>query len=272
MQGKIKIEDAGFDWKILGPDVPTKESDLAYVAWKSDQDAYAFSGQKCSAQSMLFVHDNWLEAPASFEQRIAALAATRTLADLTVGPVLTVTTAAFQAHVKALLALPGARLLFGGGTLEQRCGPHRIPACYGAFEPTAVFVPLATMLANDDAFAVVTREIFGPLQIVTRYGDGDLEGVLEACERMNNHLTAAVVSNDVAFRRAVLSRTVNGTTYVGMRARTTGAPQNHWFGPAGDPRAAGIGTPDAIRMVWSCHREIICDEGPVPDGFKCIQS
>jgi 1-pyrroline-5-carboxylate dehydrogenase len=31
-----------------------------------------------------------------------------------------------------------------------------------------------------------------------------------------------------------------------MRARTTGAPQNHWFGPCGDPRAAGIGTPEAI--------------------------
>ena len=29
----------------------------------------------------------------------------------------------------------------------------------------------------------------------------------------------------------------------------SGAPQNHWFGPAGDPRAAGIGTPEAIKMV-----------------------
>ena len=26
----------------------------------------------------------------------------------------------------------------------------------------------------------------------------------------------------------VLSHTVNGTTYAGIRARTTGAPQNHW--------------------------------------------
>ena len=45
----------------------------------------------------------------------------------------------------------------------------------------------------------------------------------------------------------------------GPRARTTGAPQNHWFGPAGDPRGAGIGTPEAIRLVWSCHRELISD-------------
>jgi len=29
-------------------------------------------------------------------------------------------------------------------------------------------------------------------------------------------------------------------------------------------RGAGIGTPEAIRLVWSCHREIISDVGPVP--------
>ena len=80
------------------------------------------------------------------------------------------------------------------------------------------------------------------------------------CERMEANLTAAVVSNDVRFQNKVLGSTVNGTTYVGMRARTTGAPQNHWFGPAGDPRGAGIGTKEAIQLVWSSHREIISDE------------
>ncbi len=49
-----------------------------------------------------------------------------------------------------------------------------------------------------------------------------------------------------------------------VRVCVTGAPQNHWFGPAGDPSGAGIGTPEAIRLVWSCHREIIQDYGPVP--------
>lgn len=53
--------------------------------------------------------------------------------------------------------------------------------------------------------------------------------VLEAMERMHNHLTAAVVSNDVLFRQKVLAHTINGTTYCGLRARTTGAPQNHWY-------------------------------------------
>ena len=57
---QVFLEDAGFDWKILGPDV----SNEAYVAWQCDQDAYACSGQKCSAQSVLFMHSNWAQAGA----------------------------------------------------------------------------------------------------------------------------------------------------------------------------------------------------------------
>ena len=90
--GKIKIEDAGFDWKVLGPDVD--KSQLDYVAWVCDQDAYAFSGQKCSAQSLLMVHRNW--AKAGLYEKLAALAARRKLEDLTATPVLTWTTEAMQ--------------------------------------------------------------------------------------------------------------------------------------------------------------------------------
>ena len=54
------LEDAGFDWKVLGPDV----ADIDYVAWQCDQDAYACSGQKCSAQSIMFMHENWAAAGA----------------------------------------------------------------------------------------------------------------------------------------------------------------------------------------------------------------
>jgi len=117
-------------------------------------------------------------------------------------------------------------------------------------------------------YEACTREIFAPFQVITEWGDGDLPAVLKALENMKNHLTAAVVSSDQLFINKVLAATVNGTTYAGLRARTTGAPQNHWFGPAGDPRSAGIGTPEAIRQVWSCHREIIHDHGEIPAGWK----
>eukprot|EP00877_Chromochloris_zofingiensis_P001060 jgi/Chrzof1/10955/Cz05g18170.t1 len=255
MHGKVFLEDAGFDWKILGPDV----SDIDYVAWQSDQDAYACSGQKCSAQSILFMHSNW--AQAGLLDKLRHRAAHRKLDDLTVGPVLTWTTDAMLDHVKQLLNIPGAKLLWGGHELKN----HSIPSCYGAIEPTAVFVPMEAF-KDPKNFELITTEVFGPFQVMTEYADDELPEVLDIMERMSHHLTGAVVSNNMTFVNHVLANTINGTTYVGIRARTTGAPQNHWFGPAGDPRSAGIGTPEAIRLVWSCHREVIQDFGPAPHG------
>lgn len=62
---------------------------MDFVAFTSDQDAYAYSGQKCSAQSALFAHSNWVKA--GFLDKIKALATRRSLKDLTIVPVLTVT-------------------------------------------------------------------------------------------------------------------------------------------------------------------------------------
>jgi len=257
VKGKVRIEDAGFDWKVLGPDVQQED----YVAWQCDQDAYALSGQKCSAQSALFVHENWVKA--GLYDKLKAIAEKRTLSDLSIGPVLSMKTEEMLDHAKNLASLPGARVLFGGKPLEG----HSIPKCYGAIQPTAVFVPLKEIL-KDENFGLATTEIFGPFQIVTEYKDDEIDDVLAALEKMDQHLTAAIVSNDPYFQQRMLSATVNGTTYVGIRARTTGAPQNHWFGPAGDPRGAGIGTFEAIRYVWSCHREVIEDVGPISSNWK----
>lgn len=128
------------------------------------------------------------------------LARRRSLEDLTVGPVLTITTSgnapphletasqdarelrcgristhsrgggttramihyttAMQGHVQQLLSIPGAELLWGGGELPNHC----IPAKFGALEPTAVFVPLVE-LVKPQHFELCTSEIFGPLQV-----------------------------------------------------------------------------------------------------------
>eukprot|EP00771_Trimastix_marina_P003995 gnl/Trimastix_PCT/72.p2 GENE.gnl/Trimastix_PCT/72~~gnl/Trimastix_PCT/72.p2 ORF type:complete len:527 (+),score=163.84 gnl/Trimastix_PCT/72:2419-3999(+) len=256
--GKVRLEDAGFDWKVLGPDATLEM--LEYVAWQCDQDAYAHSGQKCSAQSILFAHQNWVDL--GLLRKTEELAARRNLEELSIAPILSHTTEEMIGHKDALCRIPGARLLWGGEELPS----HTIPKKYGAIKPTAVFVPLHEIL-KPEHFGLVTTEIFGPFQVVTEYRDEDLPLVLECLERMSHHLTAAIVSNDIQFCQKVYGSTVNGTTYVGIRARTTGAPQNHWFGPAGDPRGAGIGTVEAIRLVWSCHREMIEDFGPVPDGW-----
>ncbi|CAI0399344.1 unnamed protein product [Linum tenue] len=193
LNGRVKLEDAGFDWKILGPDV----CEADYVAWVCDQDAYACSGQKCSAQSILFMHENWAATP--LLSKLKELAERRKLEDLTVGPVLTVTTEAMLDHVNKLLNIPGAKLLFGGKALEN----HSIPSIYGAVKPTAVYVPLEEILKAGN-YELVTKEVFGPFQVVTEYKESQLSMVLEALERMHAHLTAAVVSNDVLFLQARL--------------------------------------------------------------------
>ena len=257
MNGRVRLEDAGFDWKVIGPDFD--EAWVDYVAWQSDEDAYNAAGQKCSAQSVLLVHDNWVDA---LLPKLSALAERRKLSDLTNGPVLSWNNQQIKSHIDAVLAVPGAELLFGGSELSD----HDIPDCFGAYEPTAIRVPLSELCGGN--FKLLTTELFGPFQIVASYGDADIESLLSLFERMSNHLTAAVVSEDVRFQNRVLAATVNGTTYCGLRARTTGAPQNHWFGPSGDPRGAGIGTREAIVTTWSAHREIIFDEGALPEGWS----
>lgn len=261
LRGRIKLEDAGFDWKVLGPDPPATQAEVDYVAWQCDQDAYGATGQKCSATSILFVHENWAKNT-NILQRMREQAARRNLADLSVGPVLSWTTGDMLAHADKLSALPGAELLWGGKELEG----HTIPPRYGAIEPTAVQLPVTTAV-DSRFFEDVTTEVFGPFQVVCTYKDDEVSLVEECLERMSHHLTAAVVTSDPKFRNRILGNSINGTTYAGLRARTTGAPVNHWFGPAGDPRGAGIGTPESIQLVWSCHREVVNDDGPIPDGW-----
>jgi len=256
MKGRVKLEDAGFDWKVLGPDV----ADVDYVAWQCDQDAYALSGQKCSAQSIMFTHTNWMEA--GIIEKMAAIAEERSLAAGTHSPVLTWSNADIQAHQDALLKIPGAKVLFGGAPITEE---HSIPECYGSWQPTAVFVPLEESI-KPEHFDLVTTELFGPFQVISEYDDSQVDTVLEMCETMTSHLTAAVVSNDHKFLSKMLGATINGTTYGGIRARCTGAPQQHWFGPGGDPKSGGIHTIEAIQLVWSNHREIIYDH-IVPDDW-----
>ena len=194
-----------------------------------------------------------------------AQAQKRSLTDLTVGPILSWTNDKIKAHIEAILELDGTSILWGGNPLKD----HTIPACYGAWEPTAIFVPLKHF-RGEKKRKLLTTELFGPFQIITEFGDSqhnDIDKVLEVLETLPHHLTAACVSNDVNFTDKVLANSVNGTTYHGLRARTTGAPQNHWFGPSGDPRGAGIGTPEAIQVTWSHHREIITDTATVADDW-----
>lgn len=90
LDGKVRLEDGGFDWKILGPDVPKSQHEIDYTAWQCDQDAFAHSGQKCSAQSICFMHKAWSKT--NFLEKWKEQVSKRNLSNLTIGPVLTWTT------------------------------------------------------------------------------------------------------------------------------------------------------------------------------------
>jgi len=167
-----------------------------------------------------------------------------------------VTTDQIETHLQQILQITGTRLLFGGPVTES----NDVPKCYGLFQPTAVLVPINAFL-NPMNFKLLTREIFGPFQLVVEYDDQSLFQVLKTINLMPHHLTAGIVSNDPKFINRLVSQTITGTTYVGLKARTTGAPQNHWFGPGCNVKGASLGTPEAIKHVWSYHREVVSDFG-----------
>ncbi len=96
----------------------------------------------------------------------------------------------------------------------------------------------------------------GVLQVVTEYTDAQLPLVLEALERMSHHLTAAVVSNDVGFVQHVLAHSVNGTTYAGIRARTTGefCPRRATLPPRPDSLRTAQRSATPRPLVVVCRR------------------
>jgi 1-pyrroline-5-carboxylate dehydrogenase len=61
--------------------------------------------------------------------------------------------------VEKLLKVPGSKVLFGGKPVTGT----KVPKCFGAFECTAVYVPLAEMIKTKETFELVTSEVFAPV-------------------------------------------------------------------------------------------------------------
>lgn len=76
---------------------------------------------------------------------------------MTIGPILSWTNERIKEHIDAVLELDGAELLFGGVPLRN----HSIPSIYGAYEPTAIKVPLKHLRSTKKR-KLLTTELFGP--------------------------------------------------------------------------------------------------------------
>lgn len=83
------------------------------IAQISDKDAYACGGQKCSAQSLMFVHRSW--DTSSLYDKMSSLASERVPT-----PVLSWTDDQIQAHIASILEIPGTRVLVESSSGEIR--------------------------------------------------------------------------------------------------------------------------------------------------------
>jgi len=81
---------------------------------------------------------------AGIVDKLKNLASRRKLSDLTIGPVLTWNNKQISQHIEKVKTIPGAKVLFGGKPLTG----HKIPEIYGAYEPTAVYVPLKELTSE----------------------------------------------------------------------------------------------------------------------------
>jgi 1-pyrroline-5-carboxylate dehydrogenase len=250
MKGKVRLEDAGFNWNIVDENI----RDLEDIVTQVDKDAFSMSGQKCSALRLLLVDEKLLEK--GILEKLAKKAGARRVGDWGVVPLLSITSNQMAERIEALLKVKSSSQVLEGK--PQKDFPD-MPEKYGLFSPAIVRIPVETLF-NRDGQKLVFQEVFGPLLIVATYRKDQLDELLDSLEQIGHYLTAAVSSQDPQFVNYVLARTINGTTYAG-RGRTTGAPPNHFFGPGNDPRGGALGTPKSAVDQWTCHREIILDFG-----------
>ncbi len=131
------------------------------------------------------------------------------------------------------------------------------------------------------------------------FKDEQIDTVLKALENADAYLTAAIVSKDIQFQNKVSVNKSFVTLLILFRSSHTPLmePRTVVFEPelqerlktigldllaiqgnllsficvreSSDEmcRGAGIGSPEAIKLVWSCHREIIYDQGPILESW-----
>ena len=112
-------------------------------------------------------------------EKMGEIAGRRNLKDLTISPILSWTNKQISDHIADFLKLPGTKVKFGGEVLKEE---HKIPMCYGSFQPTAMLVPLEHFFRDQQTFDLLTTELFGPFQILVEFGDDDVDKVLQILE------------------------------------------------------------------------------------------
>jgi 1-pyrroline-5-carboxylate dehydrogenase len=200
---RFVAETGGKDFLVADSNIDVEETARCIVAG-----AFGRSGQKCSANSLVFANqDIWPDLKDALITQVNALRMkSPTNQDADLGPV--INARAFQRISKALSqaqADPSVHLLAGGHSNNQQ----------GFYVEPTVFE-----VKTDNHF-LLTEEIFGPITAVKTYQT--LDEVVRCIQQHHYRLTGAVVSHDESFlQHAVpLLSEYAGNFYINRK--TTGA-------------------------------------------------
>lgn len=200
---RFVAETGGKDFLVADKNIDVEETARCIVAG-----AFGRSGQKCSANSVIFVNRSvW---PALQEALMAQMTTLRVKdpceRDTDMGPV--INARAFE-RISHALARAGAdesvRLLCGGGSMNSQ----------------GFFVQPTLFEVDADQHFMLTAELFGPVTAVKTFTE--LDEVVSCLKHHNYRLTGSVVSRDETFlHRAVpILSEFAGNFYINRK--TTGA-------------------------------------------------
>lgn len=241
--GNVYVEDSGFNFKVLDPNVELGDK----IVKQCFKDMFGYSGQKCSAQSLLFLPKH---KTSEFIHMLLPLINECNFEDCTLSPTMSVSNDKIKEYINFVLSHEGSQLCSGGKALPHVGEEYIINQTYGTYSPTCLYVPIEHLQRRG-----ICEEIFAPVSLITEYEH--LNDVVLTIRNLKHNLTTGIVSENPQFINVIVKNTHAGVVYTGLNARTTGAPSRIHFGTHGAMRSGAIGTPEAIIKMYSWQREIV---------------
>uniref|UniRef100_A0A914D700 10-formyltetrahydrofolate dehydrogenase n=1 Tax=Acrobeloides nanus TaxID=290746 RepID=A0A914D700_9BILA len=213
---KVSLELGGKSPLIIFPDV-----DLNRATRQACDAVFFNKGENCIAAGRLFVEEKIYD---EFVNRVVELASKMVIGD----PLDRKTDHGPQnhmAHLKSLISYVeksvagGAKLVFGGKRVERQ----------GLF-----FYPTVLTDVEEENYAA-TNESFGPVMIISRFSERDVDDVIERANRTEYGLAAGVFSKDTSRAMRVGRRIKAGTVFINTYQKTDVAA------PFGGVKQSGFG-------------------------------
>nr|XP_004671737.1 cytosolic 10-formyltetrahydrofolate dehydrogenase [Jaculus jaculus] len=198
---KVSLELGGKSPLIIFADC-----DLSKAVQMGMSSVFFNKGENCIAAGRLFVEDSIHD---QFVQKVV-----EEVGKMKIGDPLDRSTnhgpQNHEAHLKKLLEYC-QRGVKEGATLV--CGGHQVPRPGFFFEPT-VFTDV------EDHMFIAKEESFGPIMIISRFADGDMDAVLSRASATEFGLASGVFTRDISKALYVSDKLQAGTVFVNTYNKT----------------------------------------------------